>query len=65
MSETAYQVTHPDSAGEVVTQTEPEDERMRVPQADQVWFHPLILDTRAGSFTDLLHVRCADIRHIA
>jgi quercetin dioxygenase-like cupin family protein len=59
MSEAAYQVIHPDAAGEIVTLAEPEDERVWVPQADYAWFRPLVLDTRAGSFTDLLRVRGA------
>ncbi len=42
MSKTAYQIIHPDSAGEVVNQTEPEDERVWMPQTDQVWFQPLV-----------------------
>ena len=69
MPDTAYQTIHPDDASEIFTLAEPEDERVWVPQADNVWFRPLMLDTRAGGFTDLLRVRRAGMlsrhRHTA
>ena len=35
----------------------PDDERLWVPQADRVWFRPLLLNTVAGSWSNLLRVR--------
>lgn len=37
----------------------PQDERLWVPQAENVWFRPLLLDTVAGQWVNLLRVtRC-------
>lgn len=44
----------------------PEDERLWVPQADNVWFRPLLLNTVTGSWCNLLRVRRSGVlsRHI-
>lgn len=39
----------------------PEDERVWVPQAENVWFRPLCLSTRQGYWVNLLRVRKAGI----
>jgi quercetin dioxygenase-like cupin family protein len=44
----------------------PEDERVWVPQAPNVWFRPLLLNTVSGSWCNLLRVRKSGVlsRHI-
>jgi 2,4'-dihydroxyacetophenone dioxygenase len=42
---------------EVVAQAQPADEREWVPQAEQVWFRPLLLDRTTGTVANLLRVR--------
>jgi len=44
----------------------PEDERVWVPQAKDVWFRPLLLNTVTGSWCNLLRVRKSGVlsRHI-
>jgi len=44
----------------------PDDERVWVPQADLVWFRPLLLNTVTGSWCNLLRVRKSGVlsRHI-
>jgi quercetin dioxygenase-like cupin family protein len=44
----------------------PEDERVWVPQAESVWFRPLLLNTVTGSWCNLLRVRKSGVlsRHI-
>ena len=44
----------------------PEDERVWVPQAPQVWFRPLLLNTTTGGWCNLLRVRKSGVlsRHI-
>lgn len=44
----------------------PDDERIWVPQAPQVWFRPLLLNTTTGSWCNLLRVRKSGVlsRHI-
>ena len=44
----------------------PEDERVWVPQAPEVWFRPLLLNTVTGAWCNLLRVRKAGVlsRHI-
>jgi 2,4'-dihydroxyacetophenone dioxygenase len=42
---------------EIVTQAIPEDERVWVPQAADVWFRPLMLNTVSGGWFNLLRVR--------
>ena len=52
-------ITHSYATSEIITLAAPEDERVWVPQKDNVWFRPLMLDTRGGGFTALLRVRRA------
>lgn len=47
----------PDAAPEIVTQAIPTDERVWVPQAPNVWFRPLMLNTTNGQWCNLLRVR--------
>jgi len=44
----------------------PDDERVWVPQAPEVWFRPLLLNTVTGSWCNLLRVRKSGVlsRHI-
>ncbi len=53
--------THPLSPPEIVAHAIPDDERVWVPQAKSVWFRPLMLDTLAGQWCNLLRVRKAGI----
>ncbi len=53
--------THPLSPAEIVVQAMPDDERVWVPQADSVWFRPLMLNTLNGQWCNLLRVRRAGI----
>jgi quercetin dioxygenase-like cupin family protein len=39
----------------------PDDERVWVPQAPQVWFRPLLLNTLGGEWVNLLRVRRAGV----
>jgi 2,4'-dihydroxyacetophenone dioxygenase len=45
----------------VVTNAVPEDERIWVPQADNVWFRPLCLNVSSGYWMNLLKVRKSGI----
>jgi len=57
-------VSHLAAAGmqpEIVTLAVPEDERIWVPQAAGVWFRPLMLNTVAGGWFNLLRVRKSGI----
>jgi quercetin dioxygenase-like cupin family protein len=51
---------------EIAIQAIPEDERVWVPQAKDVWFRPLLLNTVTGSWCNLLRVRKSGVlsRHI-
>jgi 2,4'-dihydroxyacetophenone dioxygenase len=51
---------------EIAQQAIPEDERVWVPQAENVWFRPLLLNTVTGSWCNLLRVRKSGVlsRHI-
>jgi 2,4'-dihydroxyacetophenone dioxygenase len=51
---------------EISEQAIPDDERVWVPQAKDVWFRPLLLNTVTGSWCNLLRVRKAGVlsRHI-
>ena len=51
---------------EIAVQAIPDDERVWVPQASQVWFRPLLLNTVTGSWCNLLRVRKSGVlsRHI-
>ncbi|MBX4867232.1 2,4'-dihydroxyacetophenone dioxygenase family protein [Rhizobium bangladeshense] len=57
----AYQSVHPMSPPEIVVAAVPEDERLWVPQAPDVWFRPLMLNTLQGGWCNLLRVRRAGI----
>ncbi|HJS33021.1 MAG TPA: 2,4'-dihydroxyacetophenone dioxygenase family protein [Alphaproteobacteria bacterium] len=46
---------------EIVVKAVPDDERLWVPQADNVWFRPLMLNTVAGGWCNLLRVRKAGV----
>jgi quercetin dioxygenase-like cupin family protein len=51
---------------EIAVKAIPDDERVWVPQAPQVWFRPLLLNTVTGSWCNLLRVRKSGVlsRHI-
>src|SRR6187401_2856761 len=51
---------------EIAIQAVPDDERIWVPQAPEVWFRPLLLNTVTGSWCNLLRVRRSGVlsRHI-
>ena len=51
---------------EIAQQAIPDDERVWVPQARDVWFRPLLLNTVTGSWCNLLRVRKSGVlsRHI-
>ncbi len=51
---------------EIAVQAIPTDERVWVPQAKDVWFRPLLLNTVTGSWCNLLRVRKSGVlsRHI-
>jgi quercetin dioxygenase-like cupin family protein len=48
---------HPLAALEIATPAMPDDERVWVPQMKDVWFRPLLLNTIAGQWCNLLRVR--------
>jgi 2,4'-dihydroxyacetophenone dioxygenase len=58
-----YQLPFPrDALAEIVVpRAIPEDERLWVPQADQVWFRPLCLNRSQGYWVNLLRVRRAGV----
>ena len=56
-----YVSVHPLSPPEIVTTALPDDERIWVPQAPDVWFRPLMLNTLQGGWCNLLRVRRAGI----
>lgn len=51
---------------EIALQAIPDDERVWVPQAPEVWFRPLLFNTVTGSWCNLLRVRKSGVlsRHI-
>ena len=51
----------PDAAADIVVQALPDDERVWVPQAERVWFRPLLLNTVAGQWCNLLRVTKAGV----
>ena len=59
-------VQHPGIQPEIAVTAIPDDERVWVPQADNVWFRPLLLNTVTGSWCNLLRVRKSGVlsRHI-
>ncbi len=46
---------------EIVANAIPADERVWVPQAEGVWFRPLLLNTVSGGWCNLLRVRRAGV----
>ena len=46
-----------EAIADLVIQAIPDDERLWVPQAPQVWFRPLLLNTTNGEWVNLLKVR--------
>ena len=56
MKKKAASTTAEDSVGEIVVPAIPTDERLWVPQADRVWFRPLMLNTVNGQWINLLKV---------
>ena len=59
-------IQHAGIQPEIAVRAVPEDERVWVPQAPEVWFRPLLLNTVTGSWCNLLRVRKAGVlsRHI-
>ena len=59
-------VQHPGIQPEIAVAAVPDDERVWVPQAENVWFRPLLLNTVTGSWCNLLRVRKSGVlsRHI-
>ncbi len=57
---------HALAAKEMQVLAVPEDERVWVPQAEGVWFRPLLLNTMQGQWCNLLRVRRSGIlsRHL-
>ncbi|MDG2385132.1 MAG: 2,4'-dihydroxyacetophenone dioxygenase family protein [Pirellulaceae bacterium] len=55
MAQSNLSLSH--AISDIVTPTLPEDERLWVPQAENVWFRPLLLDVTGGSWVNLLRVR--------
>ena len=53
--------THALSPAQIVETAVPDDERIWVPQAKDVWFRPLMLNTLGGQWCNLLRVRKAGI----
>lgn len=47
----------PFAKADMIIDAIPEDERIWVPQAPNIWFRPLLLDTVGGSWFNLLRVR--------
>ena len=66
MYDTLNGSAHPLAAKEAQILAIPEDERVWVPQADGVWFRPLLLNTMQGQWCNLLRVRRSGIlsRHL-
>ncbi len=50
-------LTASEAVADLVTTAIPEDERLWVPQAENVWFRPLMLNVTAGEWVNLLRVR--------
>ncbi|MCX7660774.1 MULTISPECIES: 2,4'-dihydroxyacetophenone dioxygenase family protein [Caldimonas] len=59
-------IQQPGIQPEIAIQALPDDERVWVPQAENVWFRPLLLNTVTGSWCNLLRVRKSGVlsRHI-
>jgi len=50
-------IQHPGIQAEIAIPAIPDDERVWVPQAPDVWFRPLLMNTVTGSWCNLLRVR--------
>ena len=48
---------------EIAVAAIPSDERVWVPQAEGVWFRPLLLNTVTGGWCNLLRVRRSGVLH--
>lgn len=57
----AHTAFPPDMLPEIVTTAIPDDERLWVPQADNVWFRPLMFNRTNGGWVNLLRVRRAGV----
>jgi 2,4'-dihydroxyacetophenone dioxygenase len=66
MYETLKGSAHPNAALEIAMPVIPEDERVWVPQMQDVWFRPLLLNTVQGQWCNLLRVRKSGVltRHL-
>lgn len=66
MPDTSVITQHPGILPEVAIAAIPEDERVWVEQAPNVWFRPLFFNTVAGGWCNLLRVRRSGVlsRHI-
>ena len=53
----AYFESLPYGIADFTTQVEPDDDRLWVPQAENVWFRPLHLNRTSGQWVNLLKVR--------
>lgn len=62
----ASRPSHGFQIGDMAIMALPTDERLWVPQAPNVWFRPLILNTVNGEWTNLLRVRKSGVlsRHL-
>ncbi len=56
MNEEKEFVRAKDQVGDLVVPSLPDDERLWVPQADGVWFRPLMFNTVGGAWSNLLRV---------
>lgn len=61
MASSTNLATHPLAPPEILVTAIPQDERVWVPQAENVWFRPLMLNTLNGSWCNLLRVRRAGV----
>ena len=57
MPDSTLVTTHSLAPAEMVVQAMPDEERIWVPQAPNVWFRPLLLNTLCGQWCNLLRVR--------
>ena len=66
MYQTLNGSAHPLATTEIAVTAVPTDERVWVPQAEGVWFRPLLLNTLQGQWCNLLRVRKSGIlsRHL-
>ncbi len=60
MGKTAWSLP-PFAKSDMIFEAIPEDERIWVPQAPNIWFRPLFLDTVGGGWFNLLRVRRSGI----